>query len=215
MLYFHIKILLRYRQILFVPGTIILSLLFFKYLLLPKNITVCTVVPFSMFVFCFVEDIYNNLFDIPSNEFRSYQLFPTKFQKMVEVKNYAAFFVVIVYSMLISLIAVLTLHISSYTMLLSFTYSLTIVFPLIAFGNLIFSYATRLNSLNYGLIRMILNVFMVINLSLPYFIIKIIFMNILFCYPYILATIFFWRYISIPITSKQLLKNSYTLLEST
>jgi hypothetical protein len=211
MLYFHFKILLRYRQILFAPISIILGLLLFKYLLLPKNTVIRTVIPFSMFVFCVLGDLFNHLFDISSKEFRSYQLFPILYHKLIVMKNYATFIVVIIYSILISFFSVLIFHISPYNILLSFTYSLTICFPLAALGNLIFSQATRLNSLNYGLLRMLLNIFIVAILSLPYVIIKIAFMSILFCYAYIIVAMFFWWYVSIPIAAKQLSKNVYKL----
>jgi hypothetical protein len=214
MLLYHIKILLRYRQVLFVPITIILCLLFFKYFLLPKNMIIRTVVPFCMFVFCLVEDLYNNTFDMSSNEFRLYQLFPIKYRKMIIIKNYAVFIVIIVYSILVSLLAIYALQISLYAVYLSIIYSLTICFPIVTIGNIVFTKASKLNSPNYALIRMILNVIIVAILSLPYLILKIALKNILFCYPYILIAILFWWYVSIPIASKQLSKNTYKILGS-
>jgi hypothetical protein len=212
MILFHINILLKYRKIIFVPIAIILSLLFFRYLLMQNSLLIRTVLPFNMFVICLVEDLYNNTFDISSNEFRAYQAYPVKYRKLIVIKNYAVIVLVIVYSMLASLIAVYALKISLYAVYLSLIYSLTICFPIVAIGNIIYSKATKLNSPNYALMRMILNSVLIAILSLPYLVIKISLNNILFCYPYILVVILFWWFVSIPIASRQLSKNIYKLL---
>lgn len=215
MIIFQIILLIKYRQIIVAPlflGLIVASM---KLLLLYQSIAVQTVIPLFILFFCIFENKINSLFDITNNEFMKYQLFPIHFQSLVIAKNLAAAFVTIFCLLLFSFIVFFMFQLTTYKVFLAFTYGLTIVFPFIMLRNITSSRPTKNNSLKYAFINIVISIFAIILFSIPYFVIKIIFNTVVYCYPYILIMLFLWRYISIPVSAKQLSKNIYKIIELT
>jgi hypothetical protein len=214
MINIQIKILLRYRTVLVVPLIIAGAIVFIRYYFLPPTVKVQTVIPFFVFFFLFMEDVFSNLFEPQSKELYNYQQFPLKISQLIYDKNIAVISLTLLYATMLSVIGILIFHLSIQSFINSLTYYLIVTFPFIAFGNIISTFSTKYSSLAFVFVRLFVSIIIVAILSLPYLIIKISMHNIIFCYPYILVIAFLWRYVSIPIAAKQYLRNTFKLLET-
>lgn len=208
------KILLRYRSILFMQGVII-GIVFLNWMALSKtNIGIETAIPFMMLYFILANDFFISLFDPESNEELKYQTFPIDYKKLIANKNIVTLGESIIYLIILSSIIVFILDLSYSSLFNAITFSLTILFLFVCFGNLISSKLPRFTTSNFSILRMFASAILILFLSIPYVVIKIIFFNVFYCYAYILFTVIVWRYISIPFSAEQFSKNSLKMFES-
>lgn len=213
MLTIHLKILLRYRQILVALFPAIAGVFFVKYLL-PRLTLGGTAIPFLFFLFCIMGDAFSAVFDPSFDELRKYHLFPIRYESVIINKNLSLFFVSAFNSAVLSLTVLYVFRLSFHVLLLSLAYILTIIFLYAAAGNLLSSTFPRINSQDLALLRLIVSTFMLLLVSIPYIIIKSLGANVFYYAAYIIFTALGWRYLSIPLAAKQFSRNAFKMIDS-
>ncbi len=211
---FYFKILLRYRQVLIIPLPIIVLIVLMRCVLSVRDLTINTAIIFLLLMLFSIGDLFITLFDVSCDEFNKYMLFPINYYSLVLQKNIAVIFVSFVYTILISSTMIYMFHQPVYSFIIYITYCLTIIVPFISIGNILSSGIPKINSNNYIIMRMILNVFISFVLSIPFGVIMLFFNNIYIVLFYIAAVILVWRYISVSFAAKMLLRNSIKMIET-
>jgi hypothetical protein len=207
MLTFHLKILLRYRQALIIPIPVILGIIFVRYYFFVSDLTHRTTILFVLLLFFSIGDIYLSPFYGVSDEIRKYTLLPITLHSLILYKNISVALISTAYIFLISTVIILIYHQPISTFVFYLTYSLTIIFPFLSIGNIIFSSIPQMNKAHQSVMRTILGMLIVCVLSLPFVIIKFYLKDVLYIYLYIASGLIVWRYLSIGVAGKQLLRN--------
>ena len=213
MLTIHLKILLRYRQILIALFPAIACVFLAKYLL-PRLTLVDTAFPFLFFLFCMMGDAFIAVFDPTFDELRKYHLFPIRYDPIIRKKNLSLFFVSAFNSAVLSLTVLYVFRLSFHVLVLSLAYILTIIFPYAGAGNLLSSTFPRINSQDLALLRLTVSILTVLTVSIPYIIFKSLDASVFYYATYILFTALGWRYLSIPLAAKQFSRNAFKTIES-
>lgn len=172
-------------------------------------------IPIIIVVFCGLELQYDNLFFRTSKEFEAYLMFPVSWKKVILMKNLATILLTLI---IFGLTSMSLLYFSPATITLTdlkdvMLYLLTVIFPLIQFGNSQSVRNPRRIS-GFQINDFIEAVWMLVNvaiLSMPYYLFTKLFEMPWLCIVYAAVTIAVWWVFSINKTAEYIKKNRFEL----